>query len=122
VLEQQDIQTVARIAADAANKGVQGHEAAMHAPEKFVPSAMVSPDPTPPAPPQPVGFLQASPQVNSSKRLESFIALGIAAAVAVLGFFFAKDHLTEVAAVAGAFLTYSLALQGVSAAAERNLP
>ena len=110
-----DQQVVASMAAKAANMAVAGHESAKHAaPVDEATPELVSA--------KPAGFLQDGQGNGSSKRLESFIALGIAAVVAVLGVILVPGHLVEVAAVAGAFLTYSLAMQGVSAASERNMP
>ena len=109
-----DQQVVATMAAKAANMAVAGHETAMHG------KVIEAQDPSP-APAGPTGFLQAAPGVDSSKRLESFIGLGLAAVTAVLGMALKLDG-TTIGIVSGAFLTYSLAMQGVSAAAERNGP
>ena len=116
-----DLKITADIAAKAANIAVNGHEQAQHTeplPEKDLGPVVIGATGIA----NPAGFLQDGNGNNSSKRLESFLGFGVAAAVAILGVIFVPTHLVEVGAVAGAFLTYSLAMQGVSASSEKNLP
>ena len=124
-MDPNDLNIVANLAAKAANAAIAGHEGAKHSdpvPEKDLSGGVsyVGPTPSEDTVGQ-AGFVEDGNGNRSSKRLESLLGFGVAAAVAILGIILVPSHLTEVAAVAGAFLTYSLAMQGVSAASERNM-
>ena len=66
------------------------------------------------------GLLQDSDGNASSKRTESFVALGAALLIAGVATVM-RDTSMAPAALVGAFLGYSAALQGVSAYSERNM-
>jgi hypothetical protein len=103
----EDGKIVAETAAKAANMGVAAHEAAKHAGEK---------ETVPSIPRKPVGYTKTDEGDGSSKRLESFIGLGAAIVIAGIGLAMGEKTITPI--LCGAFLTYSLTMQGVSAKAE----
>jgi hypothetical protein len=67
----------------------------------------------------PVGAIHDGDGNVSSKRLESFIGLAAAILCAGVGYAIKETVLTPV--LVGAFLGYSMSMQGVSAYAERNM-
>jgi hypothetical protein len=65
------------------------------------------------------GYAQDGNGNDSSKRLESFIGLAAAILCAGVGYAIKETALTPV--LVGAFLGYSMAMQGVSAISERGM-
>ncbi len=76
-------------------------------------------DPTTTTPTKPVGFLSDPAGDHSSKRMESFLALVYGMLMPLLAGIF--NWQISVAEIAGAFLIYSAAMQGVVYFSEKNM-